>query len=63
MFELIDNYAPDFLYSDGALPFCDTWLENDPYTLDDRYKEGLEVVARLYTTDTLKKPSADTSPP
>ena len=48
MFELIDNYAPDFLYSDGALPFCDTWLENDPYTLDDRYKEGLEVVARLY---------------
>ena len=48
MFELIDNYAPDFLYSDGALPFCDTWLENEKYVLDDRYKEGLEVVARLY---------------
>ena len=48
MFELIDHYAPDFLYSDGALPFCDTWQENDPYVLDDRYNEGLEVVARLY---------------
>ena len=49
MFELIDKYAPDLLYSDGALPFNDQWLaDGQPYALDGRYREGLEVVARLY---------------
>ena len=49
IFELIDKFAPDFLYSDGALPFNEQWLEDDlPYVLDERYREGLEVAARLY---------------
>ena len=49
MTELIDKYSPDLLYTDGALPFNDQWLEDDlPYVLDDRYREGLEVVAYLY---------------
>ena len=48
MFELIDKYAPDLLYSDGALPFNDQWTADEKYMLDDRYREGLEVVAHLY---------------
>ena len=49
MFELIDKYTPDLLYSDGSLPFNQQWLADDlPYILDDRYREGLEVVAHLY---------------
>ena len=49
MIELIDKYAPDLLYSDGALPFNEQWLADDlPYVLDGRYKEGLEIVAHLY---------------
>ena len=49
MFELIDKYTPDLFYSDGALPFNEQWLVDEhPYILDDRYREGLEVVAHLY---------------
>ncbi len=49
MFELIDRYTPDFLYSDGSLPFNGQWLEDDlPYVLDERYREGLDVAAYLY---------------
>ena len=49
MIELIDKFAPDFLYSDGSLPFNEQWLEDDlPYVLDERYREGLDVVAYLY---------------
>ena len=46
MFELIDRYTPDLLYSDGALPFNDQFLPDEPYVLDGRYREGLEVVMR-----------------
>ena len=48
VFELIDKYTPDLLYTDGALPFCDQYLADEQYTLDDRYREGLEAVAHLY---------------
>jgi alpha-L-fucosidase len=37
MFDLIDNYSPDFLYFDGALPF-----------LDNGGKSGMEVVSHYY---------------
>ncbi|MBR6028548.1 MAG: alpha-L-fucosidase [Clostridia bacterium] len=50
MFELIDRYKPDLLYSDGALPFCDQWQADEAYVLNERYREGLEVVAHLYNT-------------
>lgn len=39
MEELVDRYAPDLLYSDGALPFG-----------EGRYGSGLEAVAHLYNT-------------
>ncbi len=48
MFELIDKYTPDLLYSDGALPFKEQWLTDQPYVYDEQYREGLEVVAHLY---------------
>jgi alpha-L-fucosidase len=37
MFDLIDNYSPDFMYFDGALPF-----------LDNAGKTGMEVVSHYY---------------
>ena len=55
MFELIDRYAPDLLYTDGSLPFVDQFLADDlPYVLDERYREGLDVVAHLYNTSIAK---------
>jgi alpha-L-fucosidase len=43
MLDLIDNYHPDFVYLDGALPF-----------LDDKGQTGFEVVAHYYN-DGLKR--------
>lgn len=37
MFDLIDNYSPDFMYFDGALPF-----------IDNGGKTGMEVVSHYY---------------
>ena len=37
IFDLIDNYSPDFLYFDGALPF-----------INDGGKTGMEVVSHYY---------------
>lgn len=49
MVELIDRYSPELLYSDGALPFVHQWLvDGNPYSLDERYREGLDIVAYLY---------------
>lgn len=49
MVELIDQYQPELLYTDGALPFNDQWLDDgSPYVLDERYRAGLDVVAYLY---------------
>lgn len=49
MLELIDRYTPDLLYTDGSLPFGDHWQEEKAaFTLDGRYREGLEAVAHLY---------------
>jgi len=40
MLDLIDNYQPDLVYLDGAVPF-----------LDDKGQTGLEVLAHYYNTD------------
>lgn len=49
MFELIDRFEPDFLYSDGSLPFGRHWANKPQRCEDDpAYDVGLEVVARLY---------------
>jgi len=37
MYDLIDNYSPDFLYFDGALPF-----------IDDGGKTGMRVISHYY---------------
>ncbi|TFG50422.1 MAG: alpha-L-fucosidase, partial [Candidatus Brocadiia bacterium] len=43
MFDLIDNYKPDFLYFDGCVPFQG----------DDNGKTGFEVIAHLYNQNML----------
>ena len=49
MFELIDRFEPDFLYSDGSLPFGRHWANKPQKCEDDRaYDVGLEAVAHLY---------------
>ena len=56
MKEVIDLYAPDLLYSDGALPFGGN--EGDTAGLqepgDPIYQCGLEAVAHLYNTSMAK---------
>ncbi len=44
MKEIIDNYAPDMLYSDSGLPFA----EGNEVVTNEAYKYGLEAVAYLY---------------
>ena len=47
--EMIDTFTPDFLYSDGALPFGPHWQgENKADILEEDYREGLTAVAHLY---------------
>ncbi len=49
VFEMIDRFEPDFLYSDGSLPFGRHWANKPQKCEDDRaYDVGLEAVARLY---------------
>ena len=45
MKELIDQYTPDFLYSDGGLPFG---TYHTATIQDTNYRHGLEAVAYLY---------------
>lgn len=54
MKELIDLYTPDLLYSDGSLPFCAHWLEEQPVGSPESYKSGLEAVAYLYNASITK---------
>ena len=44
MYELIDLFEPDLLYSDGALPFG----SHDAADRDESYREGLAAVSYLY---------------
>ncbi len=47
--EMIDTFTPDFLYSDGALPFGGPWHgEQAGAICEDDYREGLTAVAHLY---------------
>jgi len=48
MYEIIDNYQPDLLYSDSWLPF----EEENNMVADDHnlYRYGLQAVAHLYNT-------------
>ncbi len=49
MFELIDSFELDFLYSDASLPFGRHWASKGASHLEDAaYAPGLEVVSRLY---------------
>ncbi|MBR4235074.1 MAG: alpha-L-fucosidase [Clostridia bacterium] len=49
MYEIIDKFEPDFLYSDGSLPFGRHWANKPQKCEDDRaYDVGLEAVAYLY---------------
>lgn len=51
MFELIDKYQPDLLYSDGSLPFGSHWQGNEGQPINEsEYREGLEAVAKLYNS-------------
>ncbi|MCR4620675.1 MAG: alpha-L-fucosidase [Clostridiales bacterium] len=49
--EMIDKFRPDFLYSDGSLPFGRHWA-NKPQKCedDDAYSYGLKAVSHLYNT-------------
>lgn len=51
MKEVIDLYQPDLLYSDGALPFINSWGKSSDNGLDNADVEaGLHAVAHLYNT-------------
>ncbi len=51
VFEMIDRFHPDLLYSDGVLPFGDHWLSEQGKDQDPSvYRLGLEAVAHLYNT-------------
>ena len=46
--EMIDHTAPDLLYTDGALPFCQTLEPSGRPVVPQEHAPGLEVVAYLY---------------
>ncbi len=49
--EMIDRFQPELLYTDGALPFGEHWLDTEQGEPDPKaYTQGLRAVARLYNT-------------
>ncbi|MCC3372003.1 alpha-L-fucosidase [Cohnella sp. REN36] len=50
MKEVIDRYQPDLLYSDGGLPFVNTWGNTDISLDHPAFTPGLLAVAHLYNT-------------
>ena len=46
--EMIDRFHPDLLYTDGALPFGEHWMDRQDEPDPPAYRHGLEAVARLY---------------
>ena len=48
--EMIDRFHPDLLYTDGALPFGEHWMDKQEEPDPEAYRLGLEAVARLYNT-------------
>ena len=51
VYEMIDRFHPDLLYTDGVLPFGDHWMGEKVENTDPAvYRLGLEAVARLYNT-------------
>lgn len=48
--EVIDLYQPDLLYSDGVLPFVNTWGKPEFNPDHPDYQAGLHAVAHLYNT-------------
>ena len=48
--EMIDRFAPDLVYTDGALPFGEHWMGKQGEVDSAEYAWGLEAVARLYNT-------------
>ena len=53
MKELINQFTPDLLYTDGTLPFGEDWHGGEPAVNPD-YSHGLEAVAYLYNTSVKK---------
>ena len=52
---MIDKFYPEFLYSDGALPFGTYYLTTDVRNEDKScFKAGLEAVAYLYNSSVMK---------
>ena len=51
VFEMIDTFKPDLLYTDGVLPFGGHWMGEEAKEIrPEDYRLGLEAVARLYNT-------------
>ena len=51
IFEMIDRFQPELLYTDGALPFGGHWMGEQTEMPDPAdYESGLKAVARLYNT-------------
>ncbi|MBB6734748.1 alpha-L-fucosidase [Cohnella sp. CBP 2801] len=50
MKEVIDLYQPDLLYSDGGLPFVNSWGKSDLSLDNPDFAAGLHAVAHLYNT-------------
>ena len=46
--EMIDTFKPDFLYSDGVIPFGPQ--DSDEPINEELYKAGLEAISHLYNT-------------
>lgn len=50
LFEMIDKFSPELIYTDGTLPFGGHWQDEDSDAAlrEEDYSWGLEVVAHLY---------------
>ena len=56
LFEMIDIFKPELIYTDGSLPFGPHWQDADPGAgiSEADYRWGLETVAHLYNTSIAK---------
>lgn len=51
VFEMIDTFKPDLLYTDGVLPFGGHWMGEEAKEIrPEDYRLGLEAVSHLYNT-------------
>ena len=51
VFEMIEKFHPDVVYTDGVLPFGGHWMDEKIEDIrEETYRLGLEAVAKLYNT-------------